>query len=109
MSRGAVEYGQLNSTVHKYHLNRVLLQEGTNTIVFRVKDRRTVPDQKYTFYMDSFTLTPLADHVSLDHRRGGGNDQFCAGHPEWQRVQRREDALAVYGHAGARRRLYGRI
>ncbi|MDG0791199.1 hypothetical protein OMP38_10200 [Cohnella ginsengisoli] len=86
MSRGAVEYGQLNSTVHQYHLNRVLLQEGTNTIVFRVKDRRTVPDQKYTFYMDSFTLTPSPITYPLTIEGGGGNDQFCAGHPEWQRV-----------------------
>lgn len=77
--QGAVEYGQLNSTVHKYHLNRVLLQEGTNTIVFRVKDRRTVPDQKYTFYMDSFTLTPSPITYPLTIEGEAATTNFAPG------------------------------
>lgn len=55
----AVEYSQINSNVRKYHLDPVALKEGVNTITFRVKQRRVQPDAKYTFYLDSFSLTSI--------------------------------------------------
>lgn len=57
--KNEAEFGQINSTVRKYHLNAVALQEGVNTITFRVNERRVQPDTKYTLFIDYFQLTPI--------------------------------------------------
>lgn len=54
----ADEFGSVNSTVKKFHLHTVYLQQGTNEIVFRVTERRT-SDGLYVLFIDAFMLTKL--------------------------------------------------
>ncbi|MDF2658216.1 MAG: hypothetical protein K0Q94_1007 [Paenibacillus sp.] len=54
----AASYGTVSSTVYRYHLEPVSLQAGTNTIVFRVTERRKQPDTRYSFSLDWLRVVP---------------------------------------------------
>ncbi|GAA3412978.1 DNRLRE domain-containing protein [Paenibacillus hodogayensis] len=61
----AVEYGKITDTVRQFHLQNVVLEAGLNTLSFRVKERRTQPDTRYAFFLDSFQLT-FAHHTEYE-------------------------------------------
>jgi len=52
----AKETGRVNDTVRKYIVGLVQLQEGVNTITFKVDERRKLGDNKYILFLDAIGL-----------------------------------------------------